>query len=79
LLGLALIISLMKAFFRHFASAADETFYMVNKDGALVLDRDALLQSGKMTRQLDAARDLKKRSVRRARLLNEIASVSREK
>jgi len=48
-------------------SGHEETYYKVNKDGALVLDRDALLQSGKMKRQLDAARELKKQAARTAR------------
>lgn len=57
----------MKSLLSYFTRAEEETFYKVNKDGALVLDRDALLQSGKMKRQLDAARELKKQATRTSR------------
>lgn len=58
----------MKALLSYFTqSGHEETYYKVSKDGALVLDRDALLQSGKMKRQLDAARELKKQAARTSR------------
>lgn len=60
------IIPLMKGFLRHLIvqGEPDKTYYKVSKDGALILDRDALLSSGKMQRQLDAARELKKQAAR---------------
>lgn len=62
------MISGMKVLLNYFTkSGHEETYYKVNKDGALVLDRNALLQSGKMKRQLDAARELKKQTVRTSR------------
>lgn len=48
--------SLMKKLFK---SPPQDTFYNVNRDGRLVLDKEGLLKSGRMQRQLDAARDLK--------------------
>ncbi|MEC5193951.1 hypothetical protein GGR75_000385 [Xanthomonas campestris] len=56
------MISGMKHFFSQFTIAKrgqKDTFYEVNRDGALVLNRDGLLKSGRMKRQLDAARDLR--------------------
>ena len=56
------MIGPMKHFFSQFTIAKrgqKDTFYEVNRDGALVLNRDGLLKSGRMNRQLDAARDLK--------------------
>ncbi|MRE90777.1 hypothetical protein CEE61_02440 [Stenotrophomonas maltophilia] len=56
------MISDMKQFFSQFTIAKrgqKDTFYEVNRDGALVLNRDGLLKSGRMKRQLDAARDLR--------------------
>jgi len=52
----------MKHFFSQFVLARPgqrETFYEVDRDGSLFLNRDALLKSGRMKRQLDAARELK--------------------
>ncbi|WP_129136908.1 hypothetical protein [Luteimonas sp. YGD11-2] len=59
----------MKRFFAQFVTSAknSDTFYRVTKDGALMLDRDALLRSGKMDRQLQAARELKSQAVRKSR------------
>ncbi|WP_238151771.1 MULTISPECIES: hypothetical protein [Xanthomonas] len=60
----------MKHFFSQFAiskKGQKETFYEVNRDGALVLKRDELLKSGRMSRQLDAARELSKVSGSKAR------------
>ncbi len=59
----------MKRFFSQFVIAKPghrETFYEVNRDGALVLNRDELLKSGRMNRQLEAARVLKKVVARKA-------------
>jgi len=56
------MISSMKHFLSQFTIAKrvqKDTFYEVNRDGALVLNRDGLLKSGRMNRQLDAARDLR--------------------
>ncbi len=65
------MIRTMKHFFGQFTIAKpgqkDETFYEVNRDGALVLNRDGLLKSGRMNRQLDAARDLRKVAADKAR------------
>jgi len=41
-----------------FTSDKPETFYTVTRDGNLKLDTPALLKSGRMERQLQAARDL---------------------
>lgn len=58
----------MKSLFSYFTQGArEETYYKVSKDGALILDRDALLKSGKMQRQFDAARELKKQAARTSR------------
>ncbi|MGK9144579.1 hypothetical protein KXR77_13745 [Xanthomonas euvesicatoria] len=60
------MISDMKHFFSQFTIAKrgqKDTFYEVNRDGALVLNRDGLLKSGRMNRQLDAARDLRNLTV----------------
>lgn len=46
-----------------------ETYYQVSKDGALVLNRDELIQSGKMDRQIEAARELKDQALIRSRRL----------
>ena len=65
---LAPIIMPMKSLLSYFVQRhQEETYYKVSKDGALVLDRDALLRSGKMKRQLDAARELKKQAARTSR------------
>lgn len=62
------MIFYMKSLLSYFTKGGHEvTYYKVSKDGALVLDRDALLQSGKMKRQLDAARELKKQAARTSR------------
>lgn len=42
-----------------FTSNTPETFYHVTRDGNLKLDTYGLLKSGRMDRQLQAARDLK--------------------
>ncbi|WP_127172171.1 hypothetical protein [Xanthomonas euvesicatoria] len=60
------MISDMKHFFSQFTIAKrgqKDTFYEVNRDGALVLNRDGLLKSGRMNRQFDAARDLRNLAV----------------
>ncbi|MFL9584308.1 hypothetical protein [Stenotrophomonas sp. AB1(2024)] len=52
----------MKRFFSQFSIAKrghNESCYDVNRDGSLVLNREDLLKSGRMKRQLDAARDLR--------------------
>jgi len=52
----------VKRFFSQFSIAKhghSDSSYDVNRDGALVLNRDDLLKSGRMKRQLDAARDLR--------------------
>jgi len=36
----------------------NDTFYGVNRDGRLALDREGLLKSGRMNRQFEAARRL---------------------
>lgn len=41
-----------------FTSNKPQTFYAVTRDGNLKLDTQALLKSGRMDRQLQAARDL---------------------
>lgn len=41
--------------------AHQTTFYSVNRDGKLVLDVRGLLESGRMDRQLQAARQIKAR------------------
>lgn len=41
-----------------FTCNKSETFYAVTRDGNLKLDKQALLKSGRMNRQLQAARDL---------------------
>lgn len=41
-----------------FTSKNPQTFYAVTRDGNLKLDTQALLKSGRMDRQLQAARDL---------------------
>ncbi len=41
-----------------FTSNKTETFYAVTRDGNLKLDTPSLLKSGRMDRQLQAARDL---------------------
>lgn len=43
-------------------SGARDTYYDVNRDGKLVLCRHELLKSGRMDRQIKAARELKKMS-----------------
>lgn len=41
-----------------FTSNKPQTFYTVTRDGNLKLDTPALIKSGRMDRQLQAARDL---------------------
>lgn len=41
-------------------SGQQETYYSVSRDGRLVLCRHELLKSGRMERQFQAARELKK-------------------
>jgi len=45
-----------------FTSDKPETFYAVTRDGNLKLDTPALIKSGRMDRQLQAARDLAQES-----------------
>lgn len=52
----------MKRFFSQFSIAKrgqNESSYDVNRDGKLVLNRADLIKSGRLKRQLDAARDLR--------------------
>lgn len=52
----------MKRFFSQFSIAKrgyNETSYVIDRDGRLVLDWDHLLKSGRMKRQFDAARHLR--------------------
>lgn len=49
----------MKKWLHQFAfSTENQTYYSVNKDGRLVLDKRGLIKSGKMERQFRAAREL---------------------
>lgn len=49
----------IKKWFHQFAfSTENQTYYSVNKDGRLVLDKRGLIKSGKMERQFRAAREL---------------------
>lgn len=56
----------LMAFFKLLHSKTT-TSYTVTRDGALVLDRDALLRSGKMKDQFDAAAALKEDQTRARR------------
>jgi len=53
-----LLRSALKKVLQPFSSDKPETFYTVTRDGNLKLDTPALIKSGRMDRQLQAARDL---------------------
>lgn len=53
-----LLLRALKKALRPFTSDKPETFYTVTHDGNLKLDTPALIKSGRMDRQLQAARDL---------------------
>jgi hypothetical protein len=52
----------IRRFFSQFSfkrNGQQETFYSISREGRLVLDLEGLLKSGRMKRQLDAARQLR--------------------